>query len=1051
MKKCSKLLIAAGLAFTVAFSSIVSFVSIKKEVIETEAYTNGDAATYYSNIGNKTGSELLSALQGLNSTKLQHRVGYNSMPSYFPTTDPGSSSGQTTSFYSGKSGVYSTSMNREHVWPASRTVLGRDKDPLEDDMHMVRPTLTTENSSRGNSFFAESGAWDPASFNNESYRGDAARIIFYCVVADSQLSLVDKNTDDQSNHTMGKLSDMLQWNINYSVANRENVRNEAVEELQGNRNPFIDHPEYACRIWGNTNDTTREICSHDTSGTAPTSLTLNVTSTSLGYGRTLQLSVTPTPSEASGAVSWSASNSKASVDSNGLVTAGTESGYVQITATSSLDNSVTATCQIYVTEPDPVAMTGVSHSSVSVGLNKTITLSPTVSPSDAYPLPSYTYQSNNTSIATVSNGGVVTGKAGGSTTITITATQGSITKTCNVSVTVTTEPVVVTDMSQLSNDDTVIVKTDSGTGVTGWNNSKDATVSTTSSEWKEFVVKDKSSSGFKLYDSTASQYIAAPGGNEFKYGSTGGTCSVDSSGHLMCSNRYLCVNGTNYRFYTAIGSYTPFYVYTTGGSSTPVRTLEAIVISGTLTNTQYVGFAFDPTGLTVTAFYDDESDEDVTSQVTWSPSTLTASTTSVTASYEGESDSINITVVTPTLTSISTTGQTTSYSTGDTFSYDGTCTATYNNGSQKTVTPTVDSSGVNMSAAGTYTVSLSYSENNVTKTTSYSITVSDTPFVNSIEQCYSMSDEQTLSDAVYGLYVGSFDGHNPVIMNGEFGILLFTSSSATLPSWTINETYVKVTAGKIDIFNNLYEIKNYAASTASGSEAQANVLPVSTYSVTGNEGTSDLTIASRLCLVTGTVKTAYNKGNATLTVNSKDVAIYVKSDYQSALSDVLGTVGNQVTLKGFTTFYTSFQVNVFESIEASSTYTAEDFAEDLMSMTNTICATSTNKNSDLSPVWVTLEMEKYSTLPASEKTTLKGVVASNSGTDIQIAMARYDFIVTHYSSCNDFIQRNPSLQVNNGFLKSIDNSTTITIIVVLSTISLTVIGGFVFLRKRKEN
>ena len=99
MKKCSKLLIAAGLAFTVAFSSIVSFVSIKKEVIETEAYTNGDAATYYSNIGNKTGSELLSALQGLNSTKLQHRVGYNSMPSYFPTTDPGSSSGQTTSFY----------------------------------------------------------------------------------------------------------------------------------------------------------------------------------------------------------------------------------------------------------------------------------------------------------------------------------------------------------------------------------------------------------------------------------------------------------------------------------------------------------------------------------------------------------------------------------------------------------------------------------------------------------------------------------------------------------------------------------------------------------------------------------------------------------------------------------------------------------------------------------------------------------------------------------------------------------------------------------------
>ena len=71
---------------------------------------------------------------------------------------------------------------------------------------------------------------------------------------------------------MGKLSDLLEWNLAYlpttsstaSTAYRvEQNRNEVIyshPDLQGNRNPFIDHPEYACRIWGGTNSTTRQIC-----------------------------------------------------------------------------------------------------------------------------------------------------------------------------------------------------------------------------------------------------------------------------------------------------------------------------------------------------------------------------------------------------------------------------------------------------------------------------------------------------------------------------------------------------------------------------------------------------------------------------------------------------------------------------------------------------------------------------------------------------------------------------------------------------------------------
>ena len=152
-------------------------------------------------------------------------------------------------------------MNREHVWPKSH-----GGNLVEDDIHMIRPTITAENGSRGNSFYVEGmktehEGWDPAmeSFGDETYRGDSARIIFYCAIASTQLTIIDSATSTGSNQ-MGKLSDLLKWNLKYPVLNREQIRNAGAESLQGNRNPFIDHPEYACRIWGSTNSTTRTIC-----------------------------------------------------------------------------------------------------------------------------------------------------------------------------------------------------------------------------------------------------------------------------------------------------------------------------------------------------------------------------------------------------------------------------------------------------------------------------------------------------------------------------------------------------------------------------------------------------------------------------------------------------------------------------------------------------------------------------------------------------------------------------------------------------------------------
>ncbi len=220
---------------------------------------------YYEGI-NPNSSTLLNDLNKLNSGKRKRTVGYKNMlnnPSQgFYVTDPGTGSNTITTFYSGRNNNGTSGLNREHVWPDSR-----GGNLVEADIHMPRPTLNAENGSRGNSFYVEgkcksSGGWDPAmeSFGKESYRGDSARIIFYCAIASTSLKLVDKEDDSTGNKTMGKLSDLLRWNLEYPVLERELTRNDGAETLQGNRNPFIDHPEYACKIWGTTNSTTREIC-----------------------------------------------------------------------------------------------------------------------------------------------------------------------------------------------------------------------------------------------------------------------------------------------------------------------------------------------------------------------------------------------------------------------------------------------------------------------------------------------------------------------------------------------------------------------------------------------------------------------------------------------------------------------------------------------------------------------------------------------------------------------------------------------------------------------
>lgn len=172
--------------------------------------------------------------------------------------------------------------------------------------------------------------------------------------------------------------------------------------------------------------------------------------------------------------------------------------------------------------------------------------------------------------------------------------------------------------------------------------------------------------------------------------------------------------------------------------------LEGISVDG-LQLTYTIGTSFSSEGITVTAHYESGKTADVSSSETVivDDSAFDSSKTGVCnikVSYtEGEGDNavtkdanIEITVtndVILTKISVDTTNAITSYTVGDTFSKDGiVITATYSNNSTKDVTSsaTVESS-VNTSAAGTYTVNISYTEgdNAVTKSTSYTVTVKD--------------------------------------------------------------------------------------------------------------------------------------------------------------------------------------------------------------------------------------------------------------------------------------------------------------------------------------
>jgi endonuclease I len=161
--------------------------------------------------------------------------------------------------------------NREHSFPKSWF---NDAAPMYTDLFHIYPTDGWVNNKRGKLPYGETNnpAWTstngsmvgPSSIKGytgavfepiDEYKGDFARTFFYMATR----YYGEDSTWPGSDMTIGAqprqwaLAMLLAWHRADAVSTKETDRNNEVYKYQNNRNPFIDDPQFAEKIWGTLN------------------------------------------------------------------------------------------------------------------------------------------------------------------------------------------------------------------------------------------------------------------------------------------------------------------------------------------------------------------------------------------------------------------------------------------------------------------------------------------------------------------------------------------------------------------------------------------------------------------------------------------------------------------------------------------------------------------------------------------------------------------------------------------------------------------------------
>ena len=227
-------------------------------------------AGYYDAAQGKTGEQLKTALH--NIIKGHKEFSYSDLWDILSATDEDPKNhNNVILIYTGISraksdhGGNTGQWNREHVWAKSHGGFSTNP-PAGTDVHHIRPADVGVNGKRGNLDFDNGGTLVPGtdscysddnSFEpRDAVKGDVARMIFYMATryegddGEPDLEVVDY-VNTSGTPKMGKLSTLLQWNVQDPPDDFERHRNNVIyNDYQHNRNPYIDYPEYIQKIWG---------------------------------------------------------------------------------------------------------------------------------------------------------------------------------------------------------------------------------------------------------------------------------------------------------------------------------------------------------------------------------------------------------------------------------------------------------------------------------------------------------------------------------------------------------------------------------------------------------------------------------------------------------------------------------------------------------------------------------------------------------------------------------------------------------------------------------
>ncbi len=220
----------------------------------------------YDTLSKQSKDTVFQSLRTLMTSTHKKITSYDNCRDYATRTDCENENGKITMLYSSYQATYSeynsgNGWNREHVWPKS---LGGDNTSGGGaDLHHIRPDENKTNNDRGNKRFGNVSSGSASTGNlsgdvggtysgsyfepNDNVKGDVARIVLYMWIRWGSSWGCDNVTE-----VFQSVDVLLEWCALDPVDTWEMGRNEVVYAIQGNRNVFIDYPEYAWLIFGKT-------------------------------------------------------------------------------------------------------------------------------------------------------------------------------------------------------------------------------------------------------------------------------------------------------------------------------------------------------------------------------------------------------------------------------------------------------------------------------------------------------------------------------------------------------------------------------------------------------------------------------------------------------------------------------------------------------------------------------------------------------------------------------------------------------------------------------